>query len=118
VKANQGATGVDKKSIEDFEANLSGNLCKLWNRMSSGRAIFGAGAARRYSKASVGIRPLGIPTVANHIVQEVVRRSLADLGAGVSSGVLTLPAQANLRLMPSRKLASVVGATTGCSIST
>jgi retron-type reverse transcriptase len=50
VKANQGATGVDKKSIEDFEANLSGNLCKLWNRMSSGRAIFGAGAARRYSE--------------------------------------------------------------------
>jgi len=36
VKANQGAAGVDGQSIEDFEANLSGNLCKLWNRMSSG----------------------------------------------------------------------------------
>ena len=36
VKANQGAAGVDGQSIEDFEANLSGNLHKLWNRMSSG----------------------------------------------------------------------------------
>jgi retron-type reverse transcriptase len=36
VKANQGAAGVDGQSIEDFEASLSGNLYKLWNRMSSG----------------------------------------------------------------------------------
>jgi RNA-directed DNA polymerase len=34
VKANQGAAGVDGQSIEDFEA-MSGNLYKLWNRMSS-----------------------------------------------------------------------------------
>ena len=36
VKANQGAAGVDGQSIAEFEANLSGNLYKLWNRMSSG----------------------------------------------------------------------------------
>ncbi len=36
VKANQGAAGVDGQSVADFEANLSGNLYKLWNRMSSG----------------------------------------------------------------------------------
>ena len=36
VKANQGAAGVDGQSISAFEANLSGNLYKLWNRMSSG----------------------------------------------------------------------------------
>jgi hypothetical protein len=34
--ANQGAAGVDGQSIAAFEANLSGNLYKLWNRMSSG----------------------------------------------------------------------------------
>jgi RNA-directed DNA polymerase len=27
---------VDGQSIAEFEANLSGNLYKLWNRMSSG----------------------------------------------------------------------------------
>jgi len=36
VKANQGAAGVDGQSIAGFEANLSGNLYKLWNRLSSG----------------------------------------------------------------------------------
>ncbi len=36
VKANQGAVGVDGQSIAAFEANLSGNLYKPWNRMSSG----------------------------------------------------------------------------------
>jgi len=38
VRANQGAAGVDAQSIGAFEANLSGNLYKLWNRLSSGRA--------------------------------------------------------------------------------
>jgi len=36
VKANQGAAGVDGLSVEDFEADLRGNLYKIWNRMSSG----------------------------------------------------------------------------------
>ncbi|GAA3595655.1 hypothetical protein [Streptomyces osmaniensis] len=36
VKANRGAAGVDGESIEQFEADLQGNLYKLWNRMSSG----------------------------------------------------------------------------------
>jgi RNA-directed DNA polymerase len=31
VKANQGAAGVDGQSVAAFEANLSGNLYKLWN---------------------------------------------------------------------------------------
>ena len=36
VKANQGAAGVDRQSIADFEADLSSNLYQLWNRLSSG----------------------------------------------------------------------------------
>ena len=36
VKSNRGAAGVDKQSIEQFEADLSKNLYKIWNRMSSG----------------------------------------------------------------------------------
>jgi len=37
VKANRGAAGIDDESIEMFEANLSRNLYKLWNRLASGR---------------------------------------------------------------------------------
>jgi RNA-directed DNA polymerase len=36
VRANQGAAGVDEESVAQFERDLSGNLYKLWNRMSSG----------------------------------------------------------------------------------
>src|SRR5258708_25905168 len=36
VKANRGAAGVDDETIAMFEQNLSGNLYKLWHRMSSG----------------------------------------------------------------------------------
>ena len=36
VRANQGAAGVDGQSIADFEADLSNNLYKLWNRGDDG----------------------------------------------------------------------------------
>ena len=36
VKANKGAAGVDGQSMTDFEEDLSNNLYKIWNRMSSG----------------------------------------------------------------------------------
>src|SRR4051794_41238799 len=36
VKANQGAAGVDGQTIAEFEADLTNNLYRLWNRMSSG----------------------------------------------------------------------------------
>ncbi len=39
VKANRGAAGVDEESILAFEANLKGNLYKVWNRMSSGSYV-------------------------------------------------------------------------------
>src|SRR3954454_2182390 len=36
VKANRGAAGIDEETIAMFEQDLSKNLYKLWNRMSSG----------------------------------------------------------------------------------
>ena len=36
VKANRGAAGVDGPSIAAFEEDLTNNLYKLWNRLSSG----------------------------------------------------------------------------------
>ena len=69
VKANQGAAGVDGQSIAGFEANLSGNLYKLWNRLSSG-SYFPTPVKRvEIPKANGGTRPLGIPTVADRIAQ-------------------------------------------------
>ena len=51
VKANQGAAGVDRQTIADFEADLSNSLYELWNRLSSG-SYFPFGG--RGGKKSIG----------------------------------------------------------------
>jgi len=79
VKANQGAAGVDGQSIADFEADLSDNLYKLWNRLSSGSYFPPPVRRVDIPKASGGTRPLGIPTVADRVAQEVVRRYLEPM---------------------------------------
>ena len=79
VKANQGAAGGDGQSIAEFEANLSGNLYKLWNRMSSGSYLPPPVRRVDIPKADGGTRPLGIPTVADRIAQEVARRYLEPI---------------------------------------
>ena len=76
IKANQGAAGVDGQSIADFEADLSNNLYKLWNRLSSGSYLPPPVRRVEIPKANGGTRPLGIPTVADRIAQEVARRYL------------------------------------------
>ncbi len=74
VKANQGAAGVDGESIAEFEADLKGNLYKLWNRMSSGSYFPPPVRAVEIPKAGGrGVRVLGVPTVADRIAQTVVR---------------------------------------------
>ena len=76
MKANRGAAGVDEQSIEQFEANLEGNLYKLWNRLSSG-SYFPLPVKRvEIAKRDGGTRPLGIPTVADRIAQAVVKAYL------------------------------------------
>ena len=36
VRSSKGGAGVDGQTIEAFEADLEGNLYKIWNRISSG----------------------------------------------------------------------------------
>src|ERR1022692_4333968 len=76
VKANQGAAGVDGQSIANFEIDLTNNLYKLWNRLSSGSYFPPPVRRVDIPKANGGMRPLGIPTVADRIAQEVARRYL------------------------------------------
>jgi group II intron reverse transcriptase/maturase len=73
VKANQGAAGIDEESLKMFEANLSGNLYKLWNRMASGSYLPSAVKRVEIEKKTGGVRVLGIPTVSDRIAQQVVK---------------------------------------------
>ena len=74
VRANQGAAGVDEESVAQFERNLSGNLYKLWNRMSSGTYMPPpVKAVQIPKKDGRGVRTLGVPTVADRVAQTVVK---------------------------------------------
>lgn len=79
VKANGGAAGVDKESIEVFEGNLSGNLYKLWNRLSSGSYFPPPVKGVPIPKKAGGVRMLGVPTVADRVAQTVVKLVLEPI---------------------------------------
>ena len=76
VKANKGGSGVDGQSLQAFDEDLSNNLYKLWNRLSSGSYFPQAVKRVEIPKADGGIRPLGIPTVADRIAQMVVKMQI------------------------------------------
>jgi len=79
IKANQGAAGVDGQSIEEFEKDLSNNLYKLWNRMSSGSYFPSPVRKVDIPKPDGRMRPLGIPTVADRVAQMVVKHYLEPI---------------------------------------
>jgi RNA-directed DNA polymerase len=74
VKSSKGAAGVDGQTIEQFEADLKGNLYKLWNRMSSGSYFPPPVRAVSIPKKSGGERILGVPSVSDRIGQMVVKQ--------------------------------------------
>ena len=119
VKANQGAAGVDGQSIADFEADLSNNLYELWNRLSSGSYFPPPVRRVDIPKVDGGTRPLGIPTVADRVAQEVARRSTwSRVWSRPSMPTPMVTGPANRRSMPCVKLVSAAGGMTGCSTST
>ena len=76
IRSNGKAAGVDGQTLEQFEADLSRNLYKLWNRMSSGTYFPPPVRAVPIPKKSGGERILGVPTVADRVAQMVVKRAI------------------------------------------
>jgi group II intron reverse transcriptase/maturase len=79
VKRNRGAAGIDKVSIQMFEANLAENLNSLMRALKDGS--FEPKPLRRkfIDKGGGKLRPLGIPVVRDRIGQEVLRRLMAPI---------------------------------------
>ncbi len=76
VRRNRGAAGVDKVSIEMFEANLDQNLLALMRQLKEG-SYQPLPARRVYIEKGGGkLRSLGIPAVRDRVAQEVLRRLL------------------------------------------
>jgi hypothetical protein len=80
VRANKGAPGVDGQDLDAFEADLESNLYKVWNRMSSGTWFAAPVRAVEIPKPhGVGVRVLGVPTIADRVAQTTVAMFLEPL---------------------------------------
>jgi RNA-directed DNA polymerase len=79
IKSNGKAAGVDGKSLGAFESDLKDNLYRLWNRLASGSYFPPAVKRVEIPKGDGGVRPLGIPTVADRVAQMVIKQHLEPL---------------------------------------
>ena len=80
VKANKGAGGVDKESIEGFERNLNQNLKELHRLLKEKRYIPSPVRQVLIPKPSSDrLRPLGIPTVRDRVVQQAIKRIIEPI---------------------------------------
>lgn len=80
VKANQGAAGVDRQTIEMFEQHLMANLDRVSAALRAGN--YRPQPLRRHWIAKPGSkeqRPLGIPTVRDRVVQTAMRAVLEPI---------------------------------------
>jgi RNA-directed DNA polymerase len=80
VKANGGAAGVDHRTIEMYERRLEENLERLSRSLKAGS--YHPGAVRRVwipKPGSKEKRPLGIPTVADRVVQAALLHVLEPI---------------------------------------
>jgi RNA-directed DNA polymerase len=76
VKSNQGGAGVDQISMEEFDANRSKHLYKLWNRLASGSYFPPPVKEVEIPKKDGKVRKLGIPTIGDRVAQMVVKDNL------------------------------------------
>ena len=73
VRASKGSAGVDSVSMEEFDANRSKYLYKLWNRMASGSYFPPPVKEVEIPKKDGKVRKLGIPTISDRVGQMVVK---------------------------------------------
>ena len=80
VKANRGAAGVDHVSIEQYGSDLDANLERLSESLRAG--TYRPQAIRRHfipKPGSQELRPLGIPTIQDRVVQTALRMVLEPI---------------------------------------
>lgn len=80
VRANRGAAGVDGQSVAAFGADLEHQLAALRQRMLSAERYVPPPVRRvEIPKPDGRMRPLGIPTVADRVVQQATRQVIEPL---------------------------------------
>src|SRR5690606_8921562 len=67
-----GAAGVDEQTAADYEADLEGNLQRLWQRMKDGSYVAPPVRRVHIPKGEGKTRPIGIPTFEDKVAQRAV----------------------------------------------
>jgi len=73
VNSKGGGAGIDNINLTTYKSNMSNNLYKLWNRLSSGSYFPPAVKEQEIDKSDGKKRKLGIPTVEDRIAQQVIK---------------------------------------------
>lgn len=73
VKANNGAAGVDRKTIGQTQEQLKQHWIEIRHKLESGEYQPSAVRAVTIAKANGGIRQLGIPTVQDRVIQQALQ---------------------------------------------
>jgi group II intron reverse transcriptase/maturase len=73
VRSNQGRAGVDQLSMEEYDADRSQHLYKLWNRIASGSYFPPPVKEVEIPKKDGKVRKLGIPTISDRVAQMVIK---------------------------------------------
>ena len=73
VRSNQGGAGIDQISMEEYDANRSKHLYKLWNRMASGSYFPPPVKEVEILKKDGKVRKLGVPTISDRVGQMAVK---------------------------------------------
>ena len=80
VRANRGAAGIDGQSIASFDADSEHQLESLRRRLLSAERYVPPPVRRvEIPKPDGRMRPLGIPTVADRVVQQATRQVIEPL---------------------------------------
>jgi RNA-directed DNA polymerase len=79
VKANRGRAGVDRMSVPMYARNLEAELARLEEQLSTGTYIPQPVLRKWIPKGGGKMRPLGIPTVRDRVVQTALRNVLEPI---------------------------------------
>jgi RNA-directed DNA polymerase len=79
VRKHGKSAGVDQMTLQDYEADKSNQLYKVWNRMSSGSYFPPPVRRVEIAKSNGKKRKLGIPTISDRVAQTVIKNYLEPL---------------------------------------
>jgi RNA-directed DNA polymerase len=75
VRANAGAAGIDGQTVKAFDADVGRQLASLYKRLLSSERYVPPPVRRvEIPKPDGRLRPLGIPSVADRVVQQATRQ--------------------------------------------